>query len=87
MTIGNINWNLLQPYAEDKRRSFEEFCYQLVERTTRGLTRLEGAGGDGGVEFFLELPTGDIWGWQAKFWPDGRLEDGGRKEQIKKSLV
>jgi hypothetical protein len=28
--------------------------------------RLEGAGGDGGVKCYWELPDGAEWGWQSK---------------------
>ena len=89
MSIDSIRWNKLAPYVSDKRRSFEELCYQLVrlEVAEKGLlTRIEGSGGDGGVEFYLTLPNGDEWGWQAKFfYPDQRIDDG-RKTQIKRSL-
>lgn len=89
MTIDRIDWSKLKSYAADKRRSFEELCYQLV-RLEHGagahIVRVDGAGGDGGVEFYLTLPSGDELGWQAKFfWPDVRL-NGTRKKQIKKSL-
>jgi len=90
MAIDSIDWGKLKPFAGDRRRSFEELCYQLVERATRGqgrLLRVDGSGGDGGVEMYLQLPNGDVWGWQAKFfWQDIRL-DNGRKEQVKKSLA
>ena len=90
MTIHQIGWEKLRTYAADKRRSFEELCYQIVEQDVRGkgrLVRVDGAGGDGGIEMYLKLANGDEWGWQAKFfWPDTRLESGGRKERVKRSL-
>jgi hypothetical protein len=89
MTIDKIDWSKLKPYATDTRRSFEELCYQLVllERgPSARIARVDGSGGDGGVEFYLTLPNGDEVGWQSKFfWPDGRLTPG-RKKQIKESL-
>lgn len=89
MTIDSIQWNKLAPYGSDKRRSFEELCYQIVRHDEAGkgrLSRIDGSGGDGGVEFYLELPNGDEWGWQAKFFfPDVRIDDG-RKTQVKRSL-
>ncbi len=54
MTIDRLDWSKLKPYAADKRRSFEELCFQLV-RLEYGadarIVRVDGAGGDGGVEF------------------------------------
>lgn len=50
-------------------------------------TSIDDSGGGDGVEFYLTVQNGDVWGWQCKFFSgDGRLDDGGRKEQIKKSL-
>lgn len=82
-----INWENLKPYGDDKKKSFEELCYQLVFElySSKGrLTSIDDSGGGDGVEFYLELPNGDIWGWQCKFF--GRFSESGRKEQIKKSL-
>ncbi|MFV8327931.1 hypothetical protein [Flavobacterium sp. ZS1P14] len=82
-----INWENLKSYEDDKKKSFEELCYQLVFElySAQGrLTSIDDSGGGDGVEFYLELPDGDIWGWQCKFF--GRFSESGRQEQIKKSL-
>ncbi|MCP9200810.1 hypothetical protein MKO06_12895 [Gramella sp. GC03-9] len=82
-----LNWNNLKPYNTNQSKSFEELCYQLMfeDHSTKGkLTSIDDSGGGDGVEFFLELPNGDIWGWQCKFF--GRLDGKGRKAQIKNSL-
>lgn len=82
-----INWNNLKPYKSDQRKSFEELCYQIAcieHRKSGQFTNLDDSGGGDGVEFYLTLPNGEVWGWQSKFI--GRLAEGGRKEQIKKSL-
>ncbi|MDP5199010.1 hypothetical protein [Flavobacterium sp. DG2-3] len=82
-----INWENLKSYDDDKKKSFEELCYQLVFElySSKGrLTSIDDSGGGDGVEFYLELPDGDIWGWQCKFF--GRFSESGRQEQIKKSL-
>ena len=50
--------------------AFEEMCCQLARRTLSAeetYVRLHGAGGDGGVEAFADLPDGTRTGWQAKF--------------------
>lgn len=82
-----ITWENLKPYKDDKKKSFEELCYQLVFELYSGdgsLTSIDDSGGGDGVEFYLELPDGNIWGWQCKFF--GRFSESGRQEQIKKSL-
>ncbi len=87
----NIDWNKLQPYSGDNKKSFEELCYQIVsekyqDEIERGakLTSIDDSGGGDGVEFYITFENGDVYGWQAKFFC--RLNEGGRKEQIKKSL-
>jgi hypothetical protein len=82
-----INWDNLKPYNSNQNKSFEELCYQIafeIYLSKGKLTSIDDSGGGDGVEFYLELPNGDIWGWQCKFF--GRFNEGGRKEQIKSSL-
>lgn len=89
-TIQSINFNNLKPCSGSYSKSFEQLCYQLAQNEfgDKGkFTPIDGSGGDGGIEFFLELPNGDIWGWQCKFFTDnGRLNTGSRKKQISSSL-
>ncbi len=85
-----IEWTELKPYQNDKRRSFEELCYQiakgLYEEKGR-FTSVDDSGGGDGVEFYLTLPSGAQWGWQAKFYhPQKRLSESGRKRSITNSL-
>ena len=86
-----IDWSELKTYQETKYRSFEELCYQIAkglygEQGT--FTRVDDSGGGDGVEFYITLPNGDQWGWQAKFYydPTPRLSVSGRKRSIKDSL-
>lgn len=82
-----LSWEKLKSYNTTQNKSFEELCFQLCmeEYESKGrFIRIDDSGGGDGVEFYLELPNGDIWGWQCKFF--GRFDEGGRKEQIKKSL-
>lgn len=87
----NINWDKLQPYSGDTKKNFEELCYQIVSEKFKDdilngatLTSIDDSGGRDGVEFYLTCENGDVYGWQAKHFC--RLNEGGRKEQIKKSL-
>lgn len=85
-----IDWTKLTDYHNDKRKSFEEFCYQVADRFCERLgplTSIDDSGGGDGVEFYLTLSNGDEWGWQAKFFfPNGRLNVSNRKKQITDSL-
>jgi hypothetical protein len=89
MSESLLNWEKLKPHNRDQYRSFEEFCYQIAIGLygQRGrFTSIDDSGGGDGVEFYLTLPNGNQWGWQAKFYyPDGKLT-AGRKEKIKQSL-
>ncbi len=85
-----IDWSKLKPYQNDKYRSFEELCYQIAKGLygDKGrFTSVDDSGGGDGVEFYLTLPNGDQWGWQAKFYhPQERLSESGRKRSIINSL-
>ena len=84
-----IEWSKLKPYQNNKYRSFEELCYQIAKGLygEKGrFTSVDDSGGGDGVEFYVTLPNGDEWGWQAKFYhPNPRLSDS-RKRSIKDSL-
>ena len=84
-----IDWSELKTYENYKYRSFEELCYQIANGLygeAGNFTSIDDSGGGDGVEFYLTLPNGDEWGWQAKFYyPDKRLSNS-RKQSIKKSL-
>lgn len=83
-----VDWSKLRPYQGFRWKSFEEFCYSIAKRLYdyKGkFMPIDDSGGGDGVEFYLTLPDGGQWGWQAKFYfPNGRLR--GRKNQIKESL-
>lgn len=85
-----IDWAKLEDYDNNKNRSFEELCFQIAKELygDKGkFTPVDDSGGGDGVEFYLTLPNGDEWGWQAKFFhPNPRLNYGNRKKQIEKSL-
>lgn len=90
MSAQLINWEKLIPYDTDQSRSFEELCYQVAKKQFEKdgvFTSIDDSGGGDGVEFYLTFPNGDQWGWQSKLdLPGDRLDEGGRKEAIKKSL-
>lgn len=85
-----IDWEKLKPYENAKWKSIEEFCYQIAKRQFNNLgefTPVDDSGGGDGVEFYLTLPNGEEWGWQAKFYyPNLRLNISNRKNSINNSL-
>lgn len=68
-----LDFRRIRGDTEEGRRSFFE---QLVCRLARlnesrgEFRRIEGAGGDGGVEALRLLPSGKKVGYQAKYYPD-----------------
>jgi len=93
MKIDSLDWNKLEPLGATKRKSFEELAYQLAEnefpdeidQNQAKLHSINDSGGGDGVEFYLEFPNGDIWGWQAKYFDSSSLGDS-QKAQVKQSL-
>lgn len=90
VSIDNIDFTKFKSYDGKTTKCFEHFCYQLAQIEFGHLgtfTTIDGGGGDGGVEFYLNLHNGEKWGWQCKFFGDtGRLNAGNRKKQIESSL-
>ena len=89
--IEKVDWSELKTYQETKRRSFEELCYQIAKGLygeQGSFTSVDDSGGGDGVEFYMTLPNGDQWGWQAKFYhnPTPRLNVSNRKRSIEDSL-
>ena len=83
VTINNIDFSKLKSYDGKVTKCFEQLCYQIAQKEFGHLgsfTPIDGSGGDGGVEFYLNLTNGEKWGWQCKFFGDtGRLNVGNRK--------
>ncbi len=85
-----IDWARLRPYNSTVHRSFEELCYHIARLRYGDLgvfTSIDDSGGGDGVEFYLTFPSGEQWGWQAKwYFPSPRFSDD-RKRSIRGSLV
>ncbi|MCO5223352.1 MAG: hypothetical protein M9947_17515 [Thermomicrobiales bacterium] len=84
-----LNWTSMFAYDGDQERAFEELAFQIV-KVLHGhdgqLIRVDDSGGGDGVEFYLERENGEEWGWQTKFFPNGRLDKSNRYSQVRKSL-
>jgi len=90
MTIDQIDWSKLHPYRHDRHKSFETLCYHVAYELYSRLgtfTPIDDTGGGSGVEFYLKLKNGDIWGWQAKYYPGVRQRlTSSRRSKIIDSL-
>ena len=70
-------WNNFNNYGDSPQNAFEILCNQLFERYLRrnykeNLVKfrvINGAGGDGGIEAYGELNTGNIIAVQSKWFP------------------
>lgn len=73
-----MNWQHFQTYNEAPTRAFESMCNQLFElwinkeykNEKQSFVVVNGSGGDGGVESFATLTTGEEIGVQAKWFTD-----------------
>jgi len=66
----DIDFRQIAPRLGGQHEAFEELCCQLARRripANASYARLYGAGGDGGVECFADMPDGTRVGWQAKY--------------------
>lgn len=72
----NMNWDTFQTHNEAREKAFEILCNQLFENwclseyktNFHSFYVVNGAGGDGGVESYVELKDGKIVGLQAKWF-------------------
>ena len=77
-----MNWASFQTHNDAPEQAFESMCNQLFERWCRrtygsdvqSFRAINGAGGDGGVEAYVQLKNGDGIGHQAK-WFSNSIED------------
>ncbi|KYF88137.1 hypothetical protein BE17_37800 [Sorangium cellulosum] len=87
-----MDWSRFDAHGENNTEAFEAFAGQLFERwcrreyagELREIRVPEGRGGDGGVDAYAVLASGNIVGLQAK-WFSGRL-DRDRIDQIHDSF-
>jgi hypothetical protein len=88
-----MNWTKFITYGDSPQNAFETLCNQLFERYlkrnyTTNLIKfrvINGAGGDGGIEAYGQLSSGDIIAVQAK-WFQQSLDDNQIK-QIRNSII
>jgi hypothetical protein len=63
-------WQRLRAWNGSQEKAFEELCCQLaaLEQMPQGSKFARKGTPDAGLECFWVLPSGDEWGWQAKFF-------------------
>jgi hypothetical protein len=87
----SIDFRQIRPYDGDKRSGFEELVCQLARRehtSEQGMfRRIEGAGGDGGVEAYFERPSGGKVGYQAKYFLATKDIDWGQIDASVKTAI
>jgi hypothetical protein len=64
------NWNNLRPWNGSQEKAFEELCCQFAagEHHLSNSRFIRKGTPDAGVECFWQTPSGDEYGWQAKFF-------------------
>lgn len=88
-----MNWQHFQTYNEAETRAFEVMCNQLFElwanreykESKQSFVVVNGSGGDGGVESYVVLKSGEEIGVQAKWFPNSITSS--QFHQIKKSIL
>ena len=87
-----MNWTKFITYGDSPQNAFETLCNQLFERYLRRKYKtdlvkfrvINGAGGDGGIEAYGQLSSGDIIAVQAKWFQQSL--NGSEINQIRKSI-
>ena len=66
----SINWQNIRPWNGSQYSAFEELCCQLArcDQVPPGAHFVRKGTPDAGIECYWQLPAGDEWGWQAKFF-------------------
>lgn len=87
-----MDWNLLQLHGIARDEAFEALTTHLFERWLRSeygssvvrFHSLDGCGGDGGVEAFAELDSGEVIGLQCKWFRNSFVQR--EVNQLRKSI-
>lgn len=68
-----VSWLEIRKWNGSQSDAFEELCCQFAhsEPTPEGSKFISKGRPDSGIECYWILPTGEEWGWQAKFFTDG----------------
>ena len=62
-----MSFHALRAWNGEQSRAFEELSFQLLkDQVPPGTHAIRTGNPDGGVEWYVTLPNGTEWGWQAK---------------------
>ncbi|MGV8039580.1 MAG: hypothetical protein AB2L07_05730 [Thermoanaerobaculaceae bacterium] len=78
----------IRHWEGSQHRAFEELCFQLL-REPEDLPAPDArpvrvGNPDGGVEWYVDLPDGTQWGWQAKYTTDLNTLIGETKKSVER---
>ena len=62
-----LDFRTIRSWDGSQYRAFEELAYQLREPAPPGATEVKTGDPDAGLEWYVEFPSGEVWGWQAKY--------------------
>lgn len=81
-----MDWAKLRPWNNSQNAGFEELCCPLAgeEEMPDGAEFIRKAAPDAGVECYWKLPSGEEYGWQAKFFKSPPNDS--QWQQINKSV-
>ncbi len=71
MALPTIDFRSIREHHGSKNRGFEELVTELIPSLhdeVKGLNVVRHGNPDSGVEAYVELEDGTIWGWQAKYF-------------------
>jgi hypothetical protein len=82
----SVSWFEIRKWNGSQSEAFEKLCCQFAhaEAMPDGSRFIPKGRPDSGIECYWILPTGEEWGWQAKFFTDGL--NNKRWEQCDKSV-
>lgn len=60
----------IREWDGSRHRAWEELCFQLRPAAPDGTTTIKTGDPDAGLEWYVTLPDGRQWGWQAKYSDD-----------------
>src|SRR6185437_1711390 len=90
-TLPNIDFHQIRTYDGAQSGGFEQLAVELFSRGSGAgcqLIRVNGAGGDGGVESYVEVPGKGLLGMQAKFFDKiGRAQWTQIEKSVKTALT
>ncbi len=82
------SFSTIRHWEGSQHRAFEEIAYQLLRNDIpSGLKTVRTGNPDGGVEWYVTLPSDEEWGWQAKHVSKVESLLNGMTESVKRVVA